>query len=628
MNSLPRPQTNYRADIDGLRAIAVIMVVFFHAFPSQLGGGFIGVDIFFVISGFLITNILISGLKENKFDLVNFYCRRIQRIFPALIVVLVACFIFGWFNLLADEYKQLGRHIAGGASFSSNFILLSESGYFDASSISKPLLHLWSLAIEEQFYLLWPILLWIGWRFRLNLAFVTLFLFCLSFLANIFTLQFLSGDASLFYLPQNRFWELMFGSLLACQPQFFSKQLKGLQSRAPVEIKNAFSIAGFGLVIIGALFISEHSMYPGYWALIPTTGAFLIISAGRDAWINRKLLSHPVVVWVGLISFPLYLWHWPILSFLHIISVDEPSNLYKSIGLLFSLLLAVCTYRFIEKFFRFGSVSVIKVLTLVILLSTIGFFGYNTYVRDGLTFRLNQIQFRLPITLQKLGEKYSKPPENSLNTAENNNKKDRIFIWGDSYAEHLLVGYKNTLGKKYHIEHIGTRGCPPILKLDISWRDGCAKGNEDQIERIKNERPERVILAANWTDYDWRRVQVTIDELRRIGYDQIEIVGPAPQWKESLYKQLYLNYLATKDENIPYRMNFGLNNNFLEIEPRLKAIAMKNKIDYLSIVDVLCNTSGCITRFGENSSDLASFDGGHLTSAASIYVVSRFYKSK
>lgn len=625
MNSLLRLQTNYRADIDGLRAIAVIMVVIFHAFPGGLGGGFIGVDIFFVISGFLITNILIGNLKENKFDLINFYCRRIQRIFPALILVLVACFIFGWFNLLADEYKQLGKHIGGGASFSSNFILLSESGYFDASSISKPLLHLWSLAIEEQFYLLWPILLWIGWGLHLNLAHITLFLFCLSFLANIFTLQFLSGGAPLFYLPQNRFWELMLGSLLACQPQFFSKQLEGLVSPASLEIKNAISIAGFGLIALGALFISEHSMYPGYWALIPTIGAFLIISAGKDAWINQKILSHPLMVWVGLISFPLYLWHWPILSFLQIISVDEPSNLYKSMGLLFSLLLAICTYRFIEKFFRFGPVSVIKVLTLAVLLAAIGFVGYNTYVRDGLTFRLNQIQFRLPITLQKLGEKYIKPPENSLITTENNNK---IFLWGDSYAEHLLVGYKNTLGKKYQIQHIGARGCPPILKLDVLWRDECSKGNDDQIERIKNEWPKRVVLAANWTDYDWRRVQVTIDELRRIGYDQIEIVGPAPQWKESLYKQLYLNYLATKDENIPYRMNFGLNNNFLEIEPQLKAIAMKNKISYLSIVDVLCNTSGCITRFGEDSSELASFDGGHFTSAASIYVVSRFYKPK
>jgi len=628
MNSLLRPQTNYRADIDGLRAIAVVMVVVFHAFPSQLGGGFIGVDIFFVISGFLITNILINGLKENKFDLVNFYCRRIQRIFPALIVVLAACFTFGWFNLLADEYKQLGKHIGGGASFSSNFILLSESGYFDASSISKPLLHLWSLAIEEQFYLLWPVLLWIGWRLHLNLAFVTLFLFCFSFLTNLYTLQFLAGGAPLFYLPQNRFWELMLGGLLAYQPQFFSKQLKGLVFPASLEIKNALSIAGLGLVALGALFISEHSMYPGYWALIPTAGVFLIISAGPDAWINRKFLSHPAVVWVGLISFPLYLWHWPILSFLHIISVDEPSNLYKSMGLLFSLLLAVCTYYFVEKFFRFGPVSLIKVFILIALLSTIGFVGYNTYVRDGLTFRLNQVQFRLPIALQKLGEKYIKPPEDSLNPAENDIKKDKIFLWGDSYAEHLLVGYKKTLGEKYQIENIGIQGCPPILKLDIAWRKGCSKSNEDKIEKIKNEWPERLVLAANWTDYDWRQVQVTIDELRRIGYDKIEIVGPAPQWRESLYKQLYLNYLATKDENIPYRMNFGLNNNFLEIEPQLKAIAIKNKINYLSIVDVLCNNSGCITRFGEDSRDLASFDGGHLTSAASIYVVSRFYKSK
>jgi hypothetical protein len=261
------------------------------------------------------------------------------------------------------------------------------------------------------------------------------------------------------------------------------------------------------------------------------------------------------------------------------------------------------------------------------LLSIIGFIGYNTYARDGLTFRLNQIQFRLPETLQKLGKKYTKTAD-YCDSMDYKIKKPQIFLWGDSYAEHLIPGYKNTFGKKYQIENISSRGCPPILNTDILFREGCAKGNGELLQRIKREWPERVVLAANWTDYDWRRVQITLDELSRIGYDRVDIVGPAPQWKESLYKQLYLNYLSARDENIPYRMSFGLNPNFMEIEPRLKAVASQNKLNYFSIVDVLCDGSGCLTRFGDDPNSLTSFDGGHLTSAASIYIVSKFYNFK
>jgi peptidoglycan/LPS O-acetylase OafA/YrhL len=162
--------THYRADIDGLRAIAVLFVVGFHAFPLYVKGGFIGVDIFFVISGYLITTIIISSLERNNFSLAEFYSRRIKRIFPALILLLIACFAFGWFALLAIEFQQLGKHISGGAGFVSNFLLWDESGYFDNISATKPLLHLWSLGIEEQFYIFWPFLLLLSWKLRLNLA--------------------------------------------------------------------------------------------------------------------------------------------------------------------------------------------------------------------------------------------------------------------------------------------------------------------------------------------------------------------------------------------------------------------------------------------------------------------------
>lgn len=212
-NSHHLPHPKYRPDIDGLRAIAVLSVVIFHAFPNLLKGGFIGVDIFFVISGFLISTIILNGLEKDSFSFVEFYSRRIKRIFPALLLVLIASFVLGWFVLLADEYKQLGKHIAGGAGFVSNFVLWKESGYFDNTSETKPLLHLWSLGIEEQFYIVWPLLLWFVWKQRLNPLTITLIVMLSSFILNISTVQ--SDAVAAFYSPQTRFWELLTGSILA-----------------------------------------------------------------------------------------------------------------------------------------------------------------------------------------------------------------------------------------------------------------------------------------------------------------------------------------------------------------------------------------------------------------------------
>jgi peptidoglycan/LPS O-acetylase OafA/YrhL len=203
----------YRADIDGLRALAVLSVVSFHAFPNMLKGGFIGVDIFFVISGFLISTIIFENLERDSFSFVEFYSRRIKRIFPALLLVLIACYTFGWFVLLADEYKQLGKHIAGGAGFVSNFLFWKESGYFDNAADTKPLLHLWSLGIEEQFYIVWPLLLWFAWKQRLNLLTITLTVLIISFALNINKVH--SNVVAVFYSPQTRFWELLTGSVLA-----------------------------------------------------------------------------------------------------------------------------------------------------------------------------------------------------------------------------------------------------------------------------------------------------------------------------------------------------------------------------------------------------------------------------
>ena len=365
----------YRPDIDGLRAIAVLSVVAFHAFPSWVKGGFIGVDVFFVISGYLISTIIFENLDKGTFSFYEFYSRRIRRIFPALLLVLIACFAFGWFALLADEYKQLGKHIAAGAGFLSNFILWNEAGYFDNSAETKPLLHLWSLGIEEQFYIVWPLLLWFAWKRKFNLLSITVVVVVASFILNLKGVK--QDMVATFYSPQTRFWELLSGSFLAWFTLYKKDAFTGIKSKIDVwlsrivcsekqdndgrTLSNVISFVGLFLLLYGFWRINKELSYPGKWALVPVLGAVLIITAGSKAWVNRTILSNKLAVWFGLISFPLYLWHWPILSFARIVESEVPSRNIRIAAVVLSIALAWLTYKLVERPIRFGNYSKVKV---------------------------------------------------------------------------------------------------------------------------------------------------------------------------------------------------------------------------------------------------------------------------
>jgi peptidoglycan/LPS O-acetylase OafA/YrhL len=371
----------YRPDIDGLRAIAVMSVVFFHAFPTSLKGGFTGVDVFFVISGFLISTIVFQNLYQGTFSFSEFYIRRVKRIFPALGLVLFFCLLFASFSLLPDELNQLGKHVFAGAGFASNFLLWSESGYFDNSAETKPLLHLWSLGIEEQFYIIWPLLLWAAWKIRLNLFVLTVFLLCSSLVINIWLVY--QDPIATFYSPLTRFWELLCGALLAwVSLQHSNSNFSDLfktqggailpwlaDPKNKLVISNLCALIGIALLIFGFFFVNKELSFPGYWALVPVIGTVLIISSGPQAWINRKILSHKVLVWIGLISFPLYLWHWPILSFLRIVYFETPPLKFRLFAVIASILLAWITMKFIEKPLRFGTKN--PTLKLGVLLSSL-----------------------------------------------------------------------------------------------------------------------------------------------------------------------------------------------------------------------------------------------------------------
>jgi len=386
----------YRPDIDGLRAIAVLAVLGFHAFPESFKGGFIGVDIFFVISGYLISTIIFEELDGGSFKASNFYARRIKRIFPALLLVMAVCFAFGSLILLVDEYRQLGKHIAAGASFISNFVFWNESGYFDNAADTKPLLHLWSLGIEEQFYLVWPLLLWFSWKLKFNLFLIIALVTSLSFVLNIIEVR--TDAVAAFYSPQTRFWELLCGSLLAWLMHYKHGIYVAISNKVDRHLipssnkkndlvygnilPNILSLCGFLLLTYGFWRITKDVSFPGKWALFPVTGTALLIAAGSDTFLNRKILSFKALVWLGLISFPLYLWHWPILSFSRIYENETPSISIRIVAVLVSILLAWFTYKLIEIPIRSGSNSRPKVAILCGLVFLIGISGLIIYQSD------------------------------------------------------------------------------------------------------------------------------------------------------------------------------------------------------------------------------------------------------
>jgi len=468
--SAPLTHPEYRADIDGLRAIAVLSVVGFHTFPATVAGGFIGVDMFFVISGFLISSIIFSNLEHDSFSILEFYNRRIRRIFPALLTVLLVSFAFGWFALLPEEYTQLGKHIAGGAGFISNVISWWESGYFDTEAGSKPMLHLWSLAIEEQFYIVWPLLLAFVWRRHWSFFRITALIALMSFAANIYLVS--RDQPAAFYSSASRFWELMIGGILA----YITLHRPELTSR----YKDAQSLVGVALVVLSLIIINKSREFPGWWALLPIVGSFFTISAGPTAWMNQRILSNKGLVWFGLISYPLYLWHWPLLSFAQIIESGKPKASMRISAVVASIALAWLTYRLIERKIRFGGKTAIKITVLLTLTVLLGAGGYVTFSHNG-------FESRKAVQVQELNAgdighdeffRYASrqfyvctPPEIAKAAlpwngygrcfqSKHTDKKD-IAIIGDSHAEDLFLGLAEAVKQKNIVYYV--HGSLPVL---------------------------------------------------------------------------------------------------------------------------------------------------------------------
>lgn len=335
---------SYRADVDGLRAIAVLFVVLYHGYPAEFNAGQVGVDIFFVISGYLITGLIVDDVSQDRFFLSSFYARRIRRIFPALVTVLLFSIVLGWFTLLSFDFEQLGRQVLAGALFAANILYWNDVGYFDIAAEKKPLLHLWSLGVEEQFYILFPaIFIWTRKKFRKQLVLVLLLLSLALYL-------WIGGShpSSAFYLPHTRFWQILCGAALVLW-----QREHGQHSRLG---DNMASFGGVALLVLSLYTLREAGDFASYWSLFPVVGAMLLLY-GRSSWINSTVLSLRPVVFIGKISFPLYLWHWVLLSFCHIFEDSKPFFEARNPAIILSFFMAWLTYRFVEQPVRFGQWS-------------------------------------------------------------------------------------------------------------------------------------------------------------------------------------------------------------------------------------------------------------------------------
>ena len=503
---------SYRPDIDGLRAVAVLAVVIFHAFPAWLPGGFVGVDVFFVISGYLITGIIAGEIQRNQFSVARFYARRVLRIFPALLLVLASCLAFGWLVLLKDEYQELGKHTLAGAAFVQNLMLWSESSYFAMPAELKVLLHLWSLGIEEQFYIFWPLILLLAFRLKLRLGIVVVALGCLSFALNLYEVQRdLTAD---FYSPMTRVWELLVGAWLAVKAQD-----PNARTLSP-QLANGLSVLGGIAIALSLWLINRDLAFPGYWAVLPVFGSACLLATGATSWLGKVAFSNKLMVWVGLLSYPLYLWHWPLLTFAKTLENGTPRFTIRLLLVGLAVVLAWLTYRLVERPLRFNTVHRrLIVWVLSVCMCVIAATGYLVYRNDGFSSRqvalenldtadyvlsdfnpagpcaeLTPSDFLTPFCQQRSAVKATKT----------------IVVWGDSSAM-AWSPVLETIAKQnnYTLVRIAMLACPPIVgagKVVFSYapvRLYCSEGTSQQkvLDYLRKIKPDMVVVIAAWNQY-------------------------------------------------------------------------------------------------------------------------------
>lgn len=612
----------YRPEIDGLRALAVVPVILFHAGIQTFGGGFIGVDVFFVISGYLITSIILAELADGSFSFIRFYERRARRILPALFFMMALCLPFAWFLFLPHELKGFSQSLVAVTTYTSNIYFWITTGYFEIAAELRPLLHTWSLAVEEQYYLFFPVLLAMGMKWsRRGIIFL---LILMTILSLLLAQHFSEIKPSLaFYMLPTRIWELLVGSLLAfyfqSQPKVFGKGW----------LQEFGGIFGLFLIIYSIFSFDKQTPFPGLYALFPVIGTALIIVYANQGTLVGRILSQKFFVSLGLISYSLYLWHQPIFAFARSFATEVSTQFPFIFWLALVFPLAYLSWRFVERPFRNNKKFTRKQIFIYSALFSFCFIGiglagqftngfltkdqaavlaYNEYNNEGQDVgRIGNCflsQEEGPDRFTKVC--YASTPNNSA------------LIWGDSHAAALAFGLRTVYP---NLSQLTASGCPPILGEEIKTRPQCKKINDYIGERVKELRPSRVFLYANWDAYADQKPSTnlirTIDFVRSASpSSKIILVGGTPQFKPSLPTYMFLKHKNLElNEALPTYLYGALS----AIDDQFKIFADSNKIDFFSPINFLCEQDLCkITATYEDKVMPIIWDYGHLTAAGAV----------
>lgn len=613
----------YRKDIDGLRAVAIVPVVLYHAGLSALGGGFIGVDVFFVISGYLITSILADDIRRGEVSILGFYERRARRIFPALFVMLLVSIVVSAAILLPFDLRAFSRSVIATVSFTSNILFHLESGYFAAPSELKPLLHTWSLAVEEQFYILFPILLYLlsktGRRTR-NAVLVAIA--ALSFAVNLWGVR--PHPSATFYLLPARAWELLLGSLLA---------LNILPAPAGRGLREIAAALGLGLIGTSVLALSAADPFPGWNAALPCIGAALIIWAGIGGdSLGGRLLGLQPLVFIGRISYSLYLWHWPIIVFVKYATNRPLSPAEAGMAVAASLVAATLSWRFIEqpfrgkgRFTRRGIFTASAVAAALLL--SVGAVGYGTKgwpqrFPEALPIIAKYADYPPSFGMLRRGTCFlqdGQPAADYDRDACYGGASPDVLIWGDSLAAHLYHGLSTQASRaKLTIGQATQSLCAPVLNLPAYYIAGCRAFNDRILGLIRQDPPRTVILAGRWEVVGLdgiARLEDTIAALKSAGSEVI-VVGQSPIFPAPAYA-LYIKALHNDTIAAPVAEN-----DYGPLNQRVAEVAEQSGAAFFAPEQLFCSGGRCRIQ---QDGVLLFWDNSHLTEEGSDYVGERFF---
>jgi peptidoglycan/LPS O-acetylase OafA/YrhL len=610
----------YRPDIDGLRAVAVLSVVAEHAGIVVFRGGYIGVDIFFVISGYLIGHIIWSEVEEKKFSIFSFWERRVRRIFPALVAMLATTFIAGYVYLMPLDFREFSRSLIASVFSVSNFYFWFESDYFEPAAQTRPLLHTWTLAVEEQFYIFLPLLLIMIHRvFPNRTKSVITIAAVLSFSLSAIEVELHKSAA--FYLLHSRSWELLLGVLVAIGTFPLIRN---------ASVRNGASLIGLVLIAVSIFTYTSATPFPGPLALVPVLGTALIIHAGSSgpAFVNRVLSIKPMT-FIGVISYSIYLWHWPIIVFQRstaFLLADNYGRPQKVILILLSIAVAAISWRFIEQPFRdrrrfsrplvfAGAAACAGVLFAL---------GAVTTLKDGFAGRfdpkVNAIASFLhydPDTYMRSGtcflENKSLGVFNAASCLRIDAEKDTYLLVGDSYAAHLWYGFSKVFQDANILQATAT-GCKPTIENAFGSNRRCVEFiNYIFSKFIPSTKLRGVLIAASWYDTDLSRLDETLSWAKSRGV-AVTLFGPMVQYELPL-PLLLANSLRTRDPGLPDRNRAAA---FLELDQKMAALAARHGVRYVSFFKLLCSNEICQTYA---TTDIPlQFDIGHLTEEGSVVV--------